>query len=42
MVGGINGVGEPIIWCLGMFANQGISKLASAYHYPYYSDCLFN
>jgi len=41
-VGGINGVGEPIIWCVGVFANQGISKLASAYRYPYYSDCLFD
>ena len=29
-VGGINGVGEPIIWCVGVFANQGITKLASA------------
>jgi len=29
-VGGIKGVGEPIIWCVGVFANQGISKLASA------------
>ena len=40
-VGGINGVGEPIIWCVGVFANQGITKLASVYRYPYYSDCLF-
>ena len=30
-VGGINGVGEPIIWCVGVVANQGITKLASAY-----------
>ena len=29
-VGGIIRVGEPIIWCVGVFANQGITKLASA------------
>ena len=41
-VGDINGVGEPIIWYVGVFANQGINKLASDYRYPYYSDGLFD
>ena len=35
-------IGEPIIWCVGMFANQVITKLASAYHYPYYYSCFQN